>query len=107
MGVAIKIFTYLGDDEETPIVRFYDVEKAFYKAFKGDINIIKENLPGDIMKEYSRGEDANYQIILKIFSMQNDGLHILGVCGHLCEIWMIFLVMVQSMLFVTGMIIGQ
>lgn len=58
MGVVIRIFTYLGDDEETPIVRFYGVEKAFYKAFKGDINIIKENLPGDIMKEYSRGEEA-------------------------------------------------
>ena len=42
MGVVIRIFTYLGDDEETPIVRFYGVEKAFYKAFKGDINIIKE-----------------------------------------------------------------
>lgn len=40
MGVVIRIFTYLGDDEETPIVRFYGVEKAFYKAFKGDINII-------------------------------------------------------------------
>ena len=58
MGVAIRIFTYLGDDEETPIVGFYGVEKAFYKAFKRDIDFIKKYLPGDIMKEYSRGEEV-------------------------------------------------
>lgn len=32
MGVVIRIFTYLGDDEETPIVRFYGVEKAFWNS---------------------------------------------------------------------------
>ena len=120
MGVAITIFTYFGDEEETLPARFYGVEKAFYKAFEGDINIIKEYFPGDIMKEYSHGGEAyivgtkkpeailqeaetwnkrleedvvqqkmdlkNYQITLKIFSIQNDGHHILGICGHLCEI---------------------
>jgi len=58
MGVAITIFTYFGDDEETLPARFYGVEKAFYKAFEGDINIIKEYSPGDIMKEYSHGGEA-------------------------------------------------
>lgn len=40
MGVAITIFTYFGDDEETLSARFYGVKKAFCEAFKGDISII-------------------------------------------------------------------
>ena len=35
MGVAITIFTYFGDDEETLSARFYGVKKAFCEAFKG------------------------------------------------------------------------
>ena len=42
MGVAITIFTYFGDDEETLSARFYGVKKAFCEAFKGDISIICE-----------------------------------------------------------------
>lgn len=42
MGVAITIFTYFGDDEETLSARFYGVKKAFCEAFKGDISIIKD-----------------------------------------------------------------
>ena len=49
MGVAITIFTYFGDDEETLSARFYGVKKAFCEAFKGDISIIKE---------YSFGEET-------------------------------------------------
>ena len=42
MGVAITIFTYFGDDEETLSARFYGVKKAFCEAFKGDISIRKK-----------------------------------------------------------------
>ena len=49
MGVAITIFTYFGDYEETLSARFYGVKKAFCEAFKGDISIIKE---------YSFGEET-------------------------------------------------
>lgn len=34
MGVAITIFTYFGDDEETLSARFYGVKKAFAKLLK-------------------------------------------------------------------------
>ena len=110
MGVAITIFTYFGDDEETLSARFYGVKKAFCEAFKGDISIIKEYSFGEetfilgekktevILFEAEKwnkrlDEDVvqkmdlkNYRITLKIFSIQNNGLQIHGIYGHLCEI---------------------
>ena len=52
MGVAITIFTYFGDDEETLSARFYGVKKAFCEAFKGDISIIKEYSFGEETSDY-------------------------------------------------------
>ena len=71
MGVAITIFTYFGDDEETLSARFYGVKKAFCEAFK----IVQQKM-----------DLKNYRITLKIFSIQNNGLQIHGIYGHLCEI---------------------